>query len=105
MSDIVLSPMFQPLERLSIVLIITREIPQNISYFYGTNIREMADPDSRTSSSPDSRPEPLQEQAIQLTKAAFSSLSNGDAIFQQCLESSEPIPTIVQELFAKYGAH
>ncbi|KAH6698319.1 hypothetical protein BKA61DRAFT_622021 [Leptodontidium sp. MPI-SDFR-AT-0119] len=47
---------------------------------------------------------PLQQQAIQAAKAAFSSLSDGNVIFQQYLESTEPISTVVQGLLAKHGS-
>ncbi|KAG4441335.1 hypothetical protein IFR05_003198 [Cadophora sp. M221] len=47
---------------------------------------------------------PLQQQAVQAAKAAFSSLNDGSVLFQQCLESTEPISTVVQGLLAKHGS-
>jgi hypothetical protein len=47
----------------------------------------------------------LQQQAVQAAKAAFSSLNDDNVIFQQCLQSTEPISTIIQGLLAKHGSH
>jgi hypothetical protein len=47
----------------------------------------------------------LQHQAVQNAKNALLAQTNGSLLFQQCLESHEPIPSLVQTLIASHEQH
>jgi hypothetical protein len=47
----------------------------------------------------------LQLQAVQNAKNALLAQTNGSLLFQQCLESHEPIPSLVQTLIASHEQH
>jgi hypothetical protein len=47
----------------------------------------------------------LQLQSVQKAKDALLAQTNGSLIFQQCLESDEPIPSLVQTLIKSHEQH
>jgi hypothetical protein len=46
-----------------------------------------------------------QKQAVDNAKATFARLPGGEAIFQQCIDSKEPVHEIVESLYKKCGVH
>lgn len=46
-----------------------------------------------------------QKQAVDNAKAAFAKLPGGEALFQQCIDSNEPVHEIVESLYRKCGVH
>jgi len=46
-----------------------------------------------------------QKEAVDNAKAAFARLPGGEALFQQCIDSKEPVHEIVESLHRKCGVH